>query len=222
MAKSGHGKMSDPSKIANLSERQREILRLVARHMQAKEVARLLKISESTVKTHTEEARRRLGVSTTREAARLLVAAETPLPIDGGRPSMPMAAYSADAHAADHEQTVSSRQRLPDNILGGSGDGLVNVGLAGQASSDQTGDIDFERAEPHIGAGKDRLHNGLGNSLVVGRLYLLRQWLRSLSFIQWFVLVACMSIASALIAGGLLISIIGVMEGFQQINNRTG
>lgn len=49
--------------IDALSERQKEVLRLTARHHQVKEIAHLLKISENTVKTHLIETRRRLGAS---------------------------------------------------------------------------------------------------------------------------------------------------------------
>jgi len=61
------------NEVEALSSRQRQILRLIANHLQRKEIARLLNISEATVKTHTGEARRRLGVATSRDAARLLV-----------------------------------------------------------------------------------------------------------------------------------------------------
>lgn len=64
------------AELAALTARQKEILRLVAQNLQAKEIGRLLNISERTVKTHTDAARRRLGVATSREAARLLVAWE--------------------------------------------------------------------------------------------------------------------------------------------------
>lgn len=78
----------DPA-LQALTPRQREILRLVARNMQAKEIARELNISERTVKTHTDAARRRLGVATSREAARLLVDWEARQGIvpEGHRPS---------------------------------------------------------------------------------------------------------------------------------------
>lgn len=81
--------------IESLSQRQREILRLIAQGHQTKEIARILGIRESTVKTHTETARQRLNVATSREAARLLQAYEnkheiTPLLPEGGGPPRPM------------------------------------------------------------------------------------------------------------------------------------
>jgi DNA-binding CsgD family transcriptional regulator len=85
--------------IETLSERQKQVLRLVAQNHQAKEIARLLGISESTVKTHMEESRRRLGIATSREAARFLVAHEAgaALPLAGGYPSGGMDQSAADA-----------------------------------------------------------------------------------------------------------------------------
>ncbi len=95
--------------MGTLSQRQKEILRLITQGHQTKEIARLLDISESTVKTHTETARQRLGVATSREAARLLQAYESasPLLLEGGGPSRPMGGNEAivsslqSAHTAD-------------------------------------------------------------------------------------------------------------------------
>lgn len=63
--------------VESLTNRQREILRLVARHHQTKQIARILKISEATVRTHTEEARRRLSAASSREAAIVLLRHES-------------------------------------------------------------------------------------------------------------------------------------------------
>jgi len=71
------GKSKIVTGVGSLSKRQKEILRLVARHHQVKEIARLLNISEATVRTHTEEARRRLGAATSREAAIVLLRHES-------------------------------------------------------------------------------------------------------------------------------------------------
>lgn len=68
--------MDSGSGIESLSNRQKEILRLIGQHYQMKEIARILNVSVSTVRTHTEEARRRLGVATSREAALILLREE--------------------------------------------------------------------------------------------------------------------------------------------------
>ncbi len=58
--------------VQKLSPRQKEILRLLLSGFDAKSAARELGISVHTVNEHLREARRQLGVSSSREAARLL------------------------------------------------------------------------------------------------------------------------------------------------------
>lgn len=62
--------------IAKLSERQRDCLRLVLRHMQSKEIGRELGISPFTVDNHLKAAIQVLGVSSRIEAALLLAKSE--------------------------------------------------------------------------------------------------------------------------------------------------
>lgn len=59
-------------RLASLSERQREVLRLVSRDRNSKEIGRELGLSDETVKNHIKAAIRRLGVSSRFDAARLL------------------------------------------------------------------------------------------------------------------------------------------------------
>ncbi|ESQ86510.1 hypothetical protein ABAC460_23195 [Asticcacaulis sp. AC460] len=67
--------------VEALSARQKEILRLVAAHFERKEIARQLNISPHTVKAHIDAARKRLGVATDRQAARLLTEQEGVAPL---------------------------------------------------------------------------------------------------------------------------------------------
>jgi DNA-binding CsgD family transcriptional regulator len=62
--------------IAALSERERQVLRLLLRGHDAKSIARDLGLSVHTVNEHLREARRKTGVSSSRAAARLLAKAE--------------------------------------------------------------------------------------------------------------------------------------------------
>lgn len=64
-------------RIASLSPRQRQCLRLVARGWEAKDIGRELGISDLTVKNHLSAARTALGVARSIDAARLLEAHET-------------------------------------------------------------------------------------------------------------------------------------------------
>lgn len=61
-------------RIAALSPRQLECLRLVARGYEAKEIGRQLGISDLTVKNHLSAARAALGVARSIDAARLVAA----------------------------------------------------------------------------------------------------------------------------------------------------
>ena len=58
--------------VQNLTQRQKEILRLLLNGFDAKSAGRELGISVHTVNEHLREARRHLGVSSSREAARIL------------------------------------------------------------------------------------------------------------------------------------------------------
>src|SRR5579872_572796 len=62
--------------IGKLTPRQKEILRLLSNGFDAKSAGRELDISVHTVNEHLREARRLLGVSSSREAARILRRAE--------------------------------------------------------------------------------------------------------------------------------------------------
>jgi DNA-binding CsgD family transcriptional regulator len=67
--------------IASLSEREKQVLRMLLRGHDAKSIARELGLSVYTVNDHLREARRKTGVSSSREAARRLSAAEEDIPI---------------------------------------------------------------------------------------------------------------------------------------------
>lgn len=78
----------DRSGLSKLTERERELLRLVAHGHQTDEIARLIGRSPSTIDNHILNARHKLGGVSRREAARMLIAAEhrqgipmQPLPI---------------------------------------------------------------------------------------------------------------------------------------------
>ncbi|HPO20751.1 MAG TPA: LuxR C-terminal-related transcriptional regulator [Rubrivivax sp.] len=63
-----------PSPLAQLSPREREILRAIARGASNKEIARELGIAETTVKIHVQHVLRKLGVSSRVQAAVLATA----------------------------------------------------------------------------------------------------------------------------------------------------
>lgn len=65
---------------ASLSEKEKETLRLIVRGHDAKSAARQLDLSIHTVNERLRDARRKLSVSSSREAARIVLAAEGATP----------------------------------------------------------------------------------------------------------------------------------------------
>src|SRR5690606_9044141 len=87
--------------IDRLTARERQALRMVAEHRQSKEIARQLGISAETVDKHIANARRKLGASSRREAARLLLAGERGrhLPVEPPYGSSGISPAAGPAHA---------------------------------------------------------------------------------------------------------------------------
>jgi DNA-binding CsgD family transcriptional regulator len=106
--------------IDALTEKEKDTLRLLLRGHDAKSSARELGLSIHTVNERLREARRKLGVTSSREAARLLVAQEGENPQKlgdkpfGDAPAAPAAAE----HAASATGRPAGRQR-PALILAG-------------------------------------------------------------------------------------------------------
>ncbi len=77
--------------IEQLTARERDCLRLVARGMSSKEIALELGLSPLTVDGYLKEAVRTLGAATRREAARMLIAHEGDAPQNLGADPAPLA-----------------------------------------------------------------------------------------------------------------------------------
>ncbi len=208
--------------VETLTGRQKEILRLISRHLQAKEVARLLNISERTVKTHTEEARRRLGVATSRDAARLLAAHEAALgPGDRGT-ARPIAEAMPDGSISVHEQALLSKRSLSDDALERPGDRLAYAGHAGQAIPGGGDAGGGARAEPERWAGKGGVQHDRGDRLVDRRRDSLEKRLNRLNAFQWLGLIVIVGVFSAILVSGLISAVIGTLEGLQVLNRQIG
>lgn len=78
--------LNRPSEL--LTARERECLRLVAAHLQSKQIARRLGIQPTTVDRHCERAMHKLGVTDRVEAALQLLADERQTDPDYGSPSL--------------------------------------------------------------------------------------------------------------------------------------
>lgn len=223
-----------PPGIETLTERQKEILRLISQHLQAKEVARALNISERTVKTHTDAARKRLGVATSRDAARLLAAHESantppvpgPLLLDGRWPSRPIGEPADGMSISAHEQapypTPASGRPARDGAMARSGDGVADAGDAGQAGA---GDRDGRRgAGPQsVGdVGEGSVHNDRGNRMVDRRWAGFERRLAALSAVQWLGLIAIVGVLAAVLVGGLIAASLGTMEAIEDMHRQIG
>jgi DNA-binding CsgD family transcriptional regulator len=96
-----------------LTPREREILRLIAAHLQSKEIARALGLSPKTVEMHVLSARRRLSGMSRRDAALAFVAWE------GGHPG-------SDYRKRPDSLAAFSEPSLPDREIGNDHEGASN------------------------------------------------------------------------------------------------
>jgi|GEM_PF-886542 len=94
--------------VQKLTPRQKEILYLLLDGFDTKSAARELGISAHTVTEHLREARRHLGVSSSREAARILKQAETAPPDNMGPSNIRVAEPNA-AHSFSRQPSPKSR-----------------------------------------------------------------------------------------------------------------
>lgn len=103
------------NRVARLTEGQRDVLRMVDRHMETKEIARVLGISPDGVNQRIKTAMRTLGVCKRRDAA--LILAE----VEGRDPYQPLVHQSRDIAggletATFAPSTESGREQGPASI----------------------------------------------------------------------------------------------------------
>lgn len=199
--------------VSSLSDRQKEILRLVAQHHQAKEIARILRISESTVKTHTDEARRRLGVGTSRQAARLLIAHEVRSILSREDGFKPEAASDLSGSASHwlYEQALLSQQRASPYQTSEYEDNPKDSSGAFQHADS------YQRSEQEQEARSDRFSDGV----VEGRWGSVGKRLKALNIVQWCGLIILISVLLPLIMGVLLQAAHATFESLQLLHSRS-
>jgi DNA-binding CsgD family transcriptional regulator len=210
--------------VGLLSERQKEILRLVAKHYQAKEIARFLNISEHTVKTHTDEARRRLDVPTSRQAARLLAEFEGAegLPLDEPPPSMGMQQSPPKASVSGHEQALSPPRSIHDDQLSTTGNSLGNVGGAQQVQRYQGFGGNRPHVEHDVQSFEGAAHLAGNDSVAGGRRVGFTGWLKTLSLPQWLGLIVLISVLFPLMLGLLVQAATNALTVFQTLHAPAG
>ena len=113
--------------LDNLSDRERETLRLLGRGHEAKSIASALGLSVHTVNERLRAARRKLGVSSSREAARLLLAHEAEPASKFGYKEIGVAPARSGEPNAGHLDpgAAGARRRLVPMAMGG----IMLVGL---------------------------------------------------------------------------------------------
>jgi len=202
--------------VERLSQRQREILRLMAQHFQAKEVAGILNISEKTVRTHTEEARRRLGVSSSREAARMVATHEAGLRNDYRGAELPIPTDDFLPLGQGHEHDVTTERQLSDHQLRRTAVGMGGFGLTGETAPHRRYDLHAESAQRDDSARENRVFDGGGDGLADGgwggRWIALKRWLRSRKTFQWHGLILGAGLVSVFLFAIITVVMVGALQ----------
>ena len=194
--------------FAQLSDRQLEVLRLLASHQTAKEIARTIGRSEHTVRAHSAEVRRRLGVSNTREAAILLDRYEKTRPLVNNQqpqsgliaPDPAVEAGSGHDHEPDFLIAVDETAAPAERDLRVSG---INVVYAGADNASDAG----------IGT---RSQDGVAARGLVW-LYVR---LKALTNGKWVLLTAGTTIIILLMTAGILAGAGAILETLQEFSVR--
>jgi DNA-binding CsgD family transcriptional regulator len=220
------------SGVDALSHRQREILRLISQHLQAKEVARILNISERTVKTHTDAARRRLGVATSREAARVLVAHEAAsglvselasgIVLDGRWPPRPIAEPPTDLPVSGHEQALYTERSVFSGAVERPGSRLADDGIPGQTEPDPRHPGSRQNAEPQWRLREGDIHGDSRDGVADRRWDKFEKRLKALSVVHWLVLIVAAAVISSILVSGLIATSMGTLESLQHISRHFG
>ncbi len=209
------------SAVETLSKRQKEILRLAARQYQAKEIARILKISEHTVKTHVDEARRRLNAPTMRDAAQTLASYEAQLDQSpqGGPPTEVIAEPEKTEQIPQHDRANLIEPTRHDDQLEPTGDSSENdVGL-----SETTARHGYSRGDtaplPDGWTGKSAVQPGDSHRVAHGRWDWVSGRLKRLTVVQCLIFILGGTIALGFAA---ILMILMAVTMVQAIYNVTG
>ena len=223
-----------------LTARQREILRLIARHHKMKEVGRLLEISPWTVRDHLLEVRSKLQVKTTREAVLMLMDdelahAQTPPPAEGPLPQGTGAIDDlppASGHGRFEHIPTNAVSRGVAGLrgeLGGLEGRLDANGIDGATEGRSGYRGDMPAAEPADG-GMHHLHDRGSDRLADGgitkeppsqkakadvSLQGLQRWLKTAKPLELVMFIGALMLILVLIVGGVMIGVIGTLESLQ-------
>lgn len=203
----------DDTGIESLTEKQKEVLRLIAKHLQAKEIAPILNITERTVKAHTKAARDKLGVSSSREAARILAEHDATIGtvLEGQWPSSALSPPPGDEASFGHGQDLSTERSIPDCGLEGTGTGLADDGITRQIQPDRGRAADRSSHSPATRPGESDIHHHRGYGMVDGRQGESRR-LEALSTLSFLRLIITKAMWILLVAAGLVVGLFGLLQ----------
>ncbi len=214
-----------------LTPREREILRLIAAHLQSKEIARALNLSPKTVEMHVLSARRRLSGMSRRDAALAFVAWE------GGDPG-------SDYRKQPDGLAALTEPPLPDHEIGTGDERATAREPDFQQTSERglpSGQLGVAEGAPRA-AGRGRLesHRSVGatqvpsqwrtafKDLVEGpddglsdrRPAARRDWRHELSNLQWLGMVLGITTVIAVALAVIAISVHALIVAIQHITHR--
>lgn len=185
-----------------LTPREREILRLIAAHLQSKEIARALGLSPKTVEMHVLSARRRLSGMSRRDAALAFVAWE------GGDPGN-------DYRKRPDDLAELSAGPLSEREIGNDHD---------QPSLDEPGAVrrvaSLAGGSEHWRAAFQGLVSDPGEVVVRDRSTARRDWRHEMSNLQWLGLVLGVTALSAVLLAVIAISVHEFIMAIQRITHR--
>ncbi|MBO9545198.1 helix-turn-helix transcriptional regulator [Caulobacter sp.] len=182
-----------------LTPREREILRLIAAHLQSKEIARALGLSPKTVEMHVLSARRRLSGMSRRDAALAFVAWE------GGDPG------------SDYRKQPDDLAALPDTP--------PSDREIGNIHGRKTSTISDVRPSPAQGSGSwsaalRDLVAGPDGDVPAGTSTARRDWRHELTNLQWLGLVLGITVLIAVSLAVIAISVHEFILAIQRITHR--
>ncbi|WP_189489221.1 response regulator transcription factor [Asticcacaulis endophyticus] len=207
-----------------LTDRQKEILKLISQGYQQKEIANKLGLEISTIKGHAEEARFKLSASTTRIAARIYVN-HTPLQKAGGAQST-IEITNAHSHTNSHEHANLYIERTQPHH---------NEVRSFESHSGSDAIIQAQRS--HLNGGS-RIHRdeerggGISrfpSSIWVDGLGELRRWIAGLirrlktsSPTHWLASILVLAILIPVVAALLMGAAMVVLQGIYEIKSSIG
>ncbi|ESQ92576.1 response regulator transcription factor [Asticcacaulis benevestitus] len=212
------------SGIEELSERQKEVLRLVGEYLQAKEIAIRLNIEPSTVRTHLEEARRRVGVGSSRAAAKALLEYEQRQGIrnDDGRQPIRIGDGPYDPSQSGHEQDFSTERTLSDRQLDRAGTGLEDARIPGQAAPDLGRHSGGSDTRSELRTGTRDFQYGRRHRLADRQWALFDRRLEALTLWQWFGMALLITVLLAVAGGVLVQAALSVFKGLSEFSRHSG